>query len=279
MSAEQAGSGSPAHDTDAFYEIANQLVMELWDENFHQGYWETAQDDRSNRAAADRMTDLLAGKSGLTSGTRMLDVGCGIGLPAIRVAETTAAEIVGVSNNQAQIDEASRRAAERGLSGRVSFAYADAEAMPYADGAFDVVWALETLPHLDRARAFAELRRVLKPGGRLVLTDFLLRAPLVGESKKMVEEFEAGMQGNPRLLLDEYRALLLASGLELEELSDISDHTANTARRVTAAVNERFDELTARYGQEIAPMLEVFRHPVGTLPEMGYLLAVARNPA
>ncbi|MFI5621374.1 SAM-dependent methyltransferase [Streptomyces sp. NPDC051567] len=277
MSTDQAVP--TVEDTNNYYEIANQLVVELWDENFHMGYWHSEEDDSSNRVAADRMTDLVIERSGLGGGGRMLDIGCGIGLPAFRAAAVTPAEIVGVSNNMAQIDEAGRRSAELGLADRVTFAYADALALPYADDSFDVVWSFETLPHLDRPAAYAEMLRVLRPGGRVVVTDHLLAAPLTGKHKEMVDRFTEEMQATPRLPLDEHRRLILDAGFELDELTDISLHTGRTAVRVTEAVDRRFDELVGRYGEGIAPMLEVFRAPVGVLPEMGYLIAVARKAA
>ncbi len=265
--------------TSEFYDMSNLILLEVWDENFHQGYWLSADDESSNKVATDRLTDLLIEKSDLERGGRVLDVGCGVGTSAFRLAEKTPAEIIGISNNQAQIDEAGRRAAAKGLADRVTFAYADVLALPYPDGSFDVVWVFEALMHMDRTATLRELLRVLRPGGRVVLTDFLLHGPLSDEDRARVAGHMEEIQASPVLDEDSYRALVAGTGLELVELLDISEHTAKTAWRVYDAVNERFDELVERYGPEAADVLNAFRNPIGLRPEMGYLIAVARKPA
>ncbi|GAA3795919.1 27-O-demethylrifamycin SV methyltransferase [Sphaerisporangium flaviroseum] len=275
MTTDQASPSSAG--TAEYYDISNLILIEVWDENFHQGYWHSEDDESSNRVAAERMTDLLIEKSELGQGGRVLDIGCGIGTSAFRLAEATPAEIVGISNNQAQIDEANRRAAEKGVADRVSFAYADALDLPYADDSFDVVWVFESLMHMNRLLTLREIGRVLRPGGRVVLTDQLRTGPMSEEDDRSVRSFMEQMQASPLLDLDGYRALVAESGLELVELLDISKHTKKTTHRVIAAIDERWDELVARYGEEIAPLLEVFRSPVGLVPQLGYLIAVARK--
>src|SRR3546814_6650839 len=61
-----------------------------------------------------------------------------------------------------------------GLADRVSFQQGDALAMPFADGSFDVVWTQHAAMNIaDKARLYAEIHRVLRPGGRLALNDIL----------------------------------------------------------------------------------------------------------
>jgi ubiquinone/menaquinone biosynthesis C-methylase UbiE len=260
-----------------FYDLATQLIVELTGENFHQGYWYSEQDASSYQVATDRLTDLLVDRSGLFDGGRVLDVGCGIGLPAFRLAELTPAEIVGISNNQPQIDEANRRAVGRGLADRVTFQHADAHDLPFPDDSFDVVWAFEVMLHLDRKRAFQEILRVLRPGGRLVVTDQLQTGPFSEQDQPVIDQFLAALSAPPLLDAGQYRDLLTECGLEVVELRDVSAETGRTGRWVTEAVNERFEEIVGKYGQEVAPILEAFRSPVVYIKELGYLVAVARR--
>ena len=277
MTTETDQASPTSEDTSDYYDISNVILRELWDDNFHQGYWLSADDESSNKVATDRLTDLLI--DALEGGGRVLDVGCGIGTSAFRLAQRTPAEIVGISNNQPQIDEANRRSAEQGLADRVSFAYADVLALPYADDSFDLVWVFEALMHMDRPRTLREILRVLRPGGKVIITDLLQHGPMSESDQAMVRAHMEEMQASPLLPEDAYRALVAESGLELTELLDISEHTSKTARRVYDAVNERHDELVERYGEEIRDLLEVFRNPIGLLPQMGYLIAVARKPS
>jgi hypothetical protein len=62
------------------YDVADDIFVGLWDENFHHGYWDSDEDQSSNREACDKLTDLVIERSGDVSGARLLDIGCGIGL-------------------------------------------------------------------------------------------------------------------------------------------------------------------------------------------------------
>jgi len=94
---------------------------------------------------------------------RVLDVGCGTGLLSAKLA-ATGRQVVGVDLSPAMLNRARRRN-QPGLR----FFRADAEELPCADGEFDAVVNLVSFHHYPNpARAAAEFRRVLRPGGRLV---------------------------------------------------------------------------------------------------------------
>lgn len=268
-----------ATDTDEFYQLSNKVVLDVWGENFHQGYWESEEDQSPIQEATERLTDLIIEKSELGNGGRLLDIGCGVGLPAFRLAAASPAEIVGISNNQEQIDDANQRAADKGLTDRVRFQYADAANLPFPDASFDVVWIFESLMHMDRLRVLRESLRVLRPGGRIVVTDQLQLAPMSEENAKLVQDHLDAMHASPLLYADAYRALVRESGLELVEFHDISKHVQLTGIRVLETVERRYDELLARYGEAVIPILDLFRDPAGLVPQLGYLLFVGRRPA
>ncbi|WP_222598351.1 class I SAM-dependent methyltransferase [Lentzea tibetensis] len=103
---------------------------------------------------------------------RVLDCACGIGTQAIGLA-LRGHEVVGTDLSPVAAARASQEASQRGV--RVLTAAADMRALPFRDGEFDVVLAADNaLPHLltpeDVLAALREMRRVLRPGGRLVLT-------------------------------------------------------------------------------------------------------------
>ena len=112
------------------------------------------------RSAFDRLGDLL--------GKRALDYGCGHGMAAVVLARRGAA-VTAFDLSPGYVREAEERAAANGVA--VRFAVADGERLPFADGSFDVVWGNAVLHHLDLARAGAELRRVLAPGGVAVFCE------------------------------------------------------------------------------------------------------------
>ena len=104
--------------------------------------------------------DAFAGKS-------VLDVGCGNGYVLANYARA-GAQVTGVDLTEAAIALARQRFAQAGLAG--TFQIANAEALPFPDDSFDCVCSMGVLHHTpDTARAVAEIWRVLKPGGRLIV--------------------------------------------------------------------------------------------------------------
>lgn len=113
--------------------------------------------------------------AGIRSGERILDVGCGPGRLAIRAGSVAgpAGEICGIDPAPEMVELARRKAAHAGVTAR--FEVGVIEALPYPPDYFDVVLSSLMLHHLPDAvkqRGLGEIRRVLKPAGRLVAVDF-----------------------------------------------------------------------------------------------------------
>ena len=158
-----------------------QLLERLWGEHIHLGHYGNPPRRRDFRRAKEEFVHELVRWSGLgelPAGSRVLDVGCGIGGSARILARDYGFEVLGISISPAQI----RRAQELtpvGLSCR--FAVMDALALELADGSFDAVWSVEACPHMpDKQRYADELLRVLRPGGLLAVADWNRRDPSDG---------------------------------------------------------------------------------------------------
>ncbi|QUQ65825.1 2-methoxy-6-polyprenyl-1,4-benzoquinol methylase, mitochondrial [Kutzneria sp. CA-103260] len=259
-----------------FYDVYTHLLLRSWDVNFHYGYWLSADDNSSVAVAAERLTDVLIDLLELRPGERMLDVGCGIGEPAIRLASRVDAAITGVSINRGQVLTAAARAAAAGVV--VRFEEADALELPYADGSFDAAWAFESLLHMDRDRALREIHRVLRPGGRVVIADLLQRAPLTAEHRAAYDDALTKFALSQLPTVDDYRALVADAGLVLDQVIDISEHTRPTMRHLADNVRAHRAELEARHGDAARQLIDVLLHPVADLPEYGYLLVTAYRP-
>lgn len=111
---------------------------------------------------------LVVEHAGVSSGDRALDIGCGPGA-AVRQAATRAREAVGVDRSQPMVDIARKRS--RRVS-NVRFEVGSAESLPFPDDSFTVAWTAHSYHHWeDPAAGLTEVKRVLVPGGTLVILE------------------------------------------------------------------------------------------------------------
>jgi ubiquinone/menaquinone biosynthesis C-methylase UbiE len=103
---------------------------------------------------------------------RVLDLGCGIGGPSRYLAKTFGCRVMGLDLTPEFCSVATMLAERTGLADGVEYRQGDALAMPFADQSFDVVWSQNVVMNIaDRDRLYAEIRRVLRPGGRYAFAD------------------------------------------------------------------------------------------------------------
>src|SRR5258706_5404179 len=143
-------------------ELYEQVRRESFGEDIGQNSWITT--DEQDRFIA--WLDLSPGKN-------LLDVACGAGGPALRIAGKTGCTVVGVDIHEQAIATAVALAAERGLSRTATFRVVDAgQRLPFEDARFDAITCIDAINHLPgRPGVIGEWTRLLKPGGRLLFTD------------------------------------------------------------------------------------------------------------
>ncbi|UGY11398.1 class I SAM-dependent methyltransferase [Phyllobacterium pellucidum] len=104
----------------------------------------------------------------------LLDVGCGIGGPARYLAETYECRITGVDLTDEFVEVARALTDRCGLDDRIDFHQASALALPFDEGSFDAAYMIHVGMNIeDKHTLFAEVWRVLKPGGRFVVYDIM----------------------------------------------------------------------------------------------------------
>ncbi|MET8687014.1 bifunctional class I SAM-dependent methyltransferase/N-acetyltransferase [Streptomyces sp. NPDC004732] len=114
---------------------------------------------------------LLSLAGALPERPRVLDLGCGPGRAALLLAAEAHAEVTAVDLHEPFLDELRAAAEARGLTGSITTVNADMGELPYPDGSFDVVWAESSAYGIGFDTALRAWRRLLAPGGVLVLTE------------------------------------------------------------------------------------------------------------
>lgn len=117
-------------------------------------------------------TAALAARLGITADLAVLDAGSGLGGPSRYLAETFGCNVTGVDLAPAYVRIAELLAERAGLAAKVSYHAASITELPFAPAVFDLVWTQHVVMNIPgRAALYRELRRVLKPGGRLAFYD------------------------------------------------------------------------------------------------------------
>jgi len=183
-------------------------------------------------------------KLDLRPGMRVLDLGSGLGGAAFHLAQTYAAQVVGVDASADCVTLSRERAAARGIA-NVRFEHADICSVDFADGSFDLVWSRDVVACIaDKARVFGNAYRWLGPDGRLFVTDFCRRSgPLSEEFRSYVEVCGYHLQD-----LSDYVATLEAAGFRQIEAQDLTHSLAAWMRRERDALLRRRAEFCERFG-------------------------------
>lgn len=228
---------------------ADEIYRLLWGENVHMGWWVDAdRGERNLREAMDRTNAEMTRRAGIPAGSRVLDVGCGYGAAARYLAREHDCEVVGQNISRKELEAAREQTAEAGLDDRVVFEYGDFHDIPAEDAGFDVVWSQEAFLHgADKHRILEECHRVLRPDGRLVVSDLLVRPDVPVDER---EQLYARVHSPEMWDLDEYVSALTAAGFDVEVAEDWSDNVAPTYQAVLDGMRRRLDELRGRVPEE-----------------------------
>ena len=219
-------------------EVVAAVRREAFGEDYGQNGWQTADE-----------LDLFVESLALGPESRLLDVACGSGGPALRIAETTGAAVVGVDIHQDAISTAKATAADRGLTSRATFRQVDASGpLPFAAGSFDAVLCVDAINHLPgRAEVLAEWGRLLEPGGRLLYTDPIVVTGWLSDEEMRIRSSIGFFLFVP---LGENERLLTAAGFEVLAAEDRTENVASMAERWRGARERHAAELRKIEGDE-----------------------------
>jgi cyclopropane fatty-acyl-phospholipid synthase-like methyltransferase len=216
-----AMSGSELEQVATLYDSPEgQLGPTLFGGHLHWGYWDENSADDSFADAADRLAQIMIDKTQIQEGQRFIDLGCGVGQPAMKLAKTKGCSVDGITISQFQQQSATSRAQAEGMQDRLRFIHGSALDIPCDDHAYDGGWFFESIFHMGHRDALLEANRALKPGATLVLTDL----PTLPAT---TEEFKAFVQQHIHssfISIKDYPALMEETGFELLGIDDITEN-------------------------------------------------------
>jgi SAM-dependent methyltransferase len=236
-------------DADAYREIRT----DTYGQDFGQTSWMTCEEFRE-------IPQMLA----LSSASRVLEIGSGAGGCALHLAGAFKCRVVGLDVNAEGVRQANRRAKEQHLAALVKFEQADAsQRLSFGDNQFDAAYSNDAVCHLaNRAGVLAELRRVLKPGGRLLFSDALVITGLVTNdelaTRSSIGYYAFAASG-------ENERLIAEAGMELLGRTDTTENAAAISKRWHDARAARRSVLIPIEGEQNLAGLQKFLKCVHTL--------------
>lgn len=243
-------------ELDAGYEPAEHYdrVTGAWrlllGEELHYGVFENG--DEPLDAATGELTRRMLDAAQLIPGLDVLDVGCGTGAPARRLAQDFGVTVMGITTSEVGVAAARERNAD--VDG-VHFEVRDGTDNGFKDGSFDRVWVLESA-HLmrERTRLLSECVRVLRPGGRLVLCDLTRNREIsfteVRDRRDDFATLRTAFGDAHFESVDFYAAHLADRGLTVEQADDLTDKTLPTFDRWRANAATHRHEVVDAIGED-----------------------------
>lgn len=259
-------------DTDAFLNLG------------YSAWYQPHVSAASQRRLATRVGEALARHTPDAGETRVVDVGCGRGGPAVRLADEFEFEVTGVDLVPYNVARARANAREAGVD--AEFVVGDATNLPFERDALAACVGVDSFVYLpDRAAAVAEVADVLRAGGVLVLSDLVVRSDLTPERRRAVERFaDAWDMPTPATVAEHERALADA-GFDVVARSDLTPHSVGRFRRYTTVfrsvhatpAGRLLDRVLERSGLDAETVAEQVSRAHDALPGLRHVLLVARR--
>lgn len=209
------------------YDGLNQFYHDVWGLHRHHGYWQNGGETpvEAIRLMAQKILD--AAKA--SSGGRVVDVGCGPGGVAWFFTENANVEVVGYTISKEEERTAVGHGA-RADGNAPRFIHGDWLDNHLADESADAVLLIESLSHMaDRMAVLAEIARVLKPGGRLVMADWAASGkPQRWQVKGLLQPICRGGRLTGLVTPEENGKMLEAASLLLLEQADLTGSVSKT---------------------------------------------------
>ena len=213
----------------SYYNLATDLYEYGWGTSFH--FCRFAFREPFYQAIA-RHEHYLAHRMNIKEDYRVLDVGCGVGGPGREMIKFTGCTVVGLNNNDYQIERSLNYAKREGIADKWSAVKGDFMQMDFPENSFDAVYAIEATVHAPRLQGvYEQIFKVLKPGGVFGVYEWLMTDNYDNsnpEHRKIRLGIEQGDGISNMVKVSEGLEAIRGAGFELEHHEDLAERPDST---------------------------------------------------
>jgi len=251
-------------------------MTRMWGENINLGYFESPEDNLAE--ATRRANSKLARAAGLEPCMEILEVACGVGGASRYAVRHHGVRAVATNLSRDQLDIA-RELTEEAIADRISYEYADFHDLPYLGARFDVWWCATSVFHaVNKPRVLREALRVLRPGGRLVLTELTVSESVEPDRRT---ELSANAHSPGLWSAEHYDAQFEQLGFQCLEREDLSERGVWAWNRLPLELERLRPAIESDVGSKpLDATIERYRmwQDAAAAGEVGYFLYVMRKP-
>jgi sarcosine/dimethylglycine N-methyltransferase len=194
-------------------------------------------------------TDVMARHAGVNASSNVLDIGAGLGGPALHMVETLGCKVTAVDLVQTNVDQAQARAKARGLDSKASFHQADAQALPFTDGAFDVVFSQDAFCHVpNKQQVINEATRLARSGGKITFIDWVESGSM---SAQMQQSVYSALAAENLATAAQYKGWLAQNGCAVTVEDDISSVFASRYQSAMERLRGMEDEISKQFSPRV----------------------------
>ena len=238
------------------------------------------------RRLVDVIGSDLADRLPATEEVTLLDIGCGRGGPAQRLARRHGFAVTGVDLVPHNVRLARDRARDAAVP--VSVLVGDATRLPVRQGTFPAAVAIDSTVYVDaKAQFYAEVARVLEPGGVAVVSDLVVADGLTPSERGTVDTFAERWDMPPIPTRSSYRSVIAERDLDVLAVRDITDHSVGRfapwsslfLRAARSPARGLLRRALARRGVDLDAVVEAVAAAHPALPHLRHVIVHVRRPA